>query len=327
MELSSSELKVKIKEKILGNFFGYVKLFTPIQSNFLTDIYKRYHCLDSGSIVLFFAKKTHQAILRKKEYDLNYDLSFEKFWHNQKESNIENSTIIEIAEKTHLPKETARRKLAELTRQKVLRKIKQKIIWLPTDEYKKTYNEVVNNEIKQIAKLTKYVASMVNLNISAEEIINEYKKKFSFYWFHYLDLQLQWIRLWKLQLNDLEVVLIFMHIATLLVSKVDNEVSHKTLFSEPSVIKKPQLKNINVSISATSLSDITGMPRATCIRKLNKMVEQKLITKDINTKRYFIIPEAFKKSLISKELTEKITGLVSEYYLIMIKALSSKTSY
>ena len=65
-----------IKSKILENYFGYLKLFTPTQSEFLSDLYKRYKCLDRANIVLYFAKKTHQAILRKKEYDLNYDLSF-----------------------------------------------------------------------------------------------------------------------------------------------------------------------------------------------------------------------------------------------------------
>ena len=114
MRTSQSELAEVINKKILENFAEYIKLFTPVQSNFLSDIYKRYKCLDSASIVLFFAKKTHQAILRKKEYDLNYDLSFEKFWYNHNEANIENSTIIEVAKKTNLPKETARRKIKEL---------------------------------------------------------------------------------------------------------------------------------------------------------------------------------------------------------------------
>ena len=148
-----------IKSQILSNYFGYLKLFTPHQSNFLSDLYKRYECLDSANIVLFFAKKTHQAILRKKEYDLNHDLSFEKFWDNHNEVVIENSTIIDIAKNSSLPKETARRKLAELTKKKILVKTKKNIIWKPSDEYKKSYDEIVNREIRQLAKITKYVTA------------------------------------------------------------------------------------------------------------------------------------------------------------------------
>ncbi len=324
MEASHLKLSEKIEEKIFENFFGYTKLFIPVQSNFLSDLYKRYQCLDSANLVLFFAKKTHQAILRKKEYDLNYDLSFEKFWHNQNEVNLENSSIIEIAKNTNLPKETTRRKLVELTNQRVLHRIKRNIIWQPNEEYKKTYNIVLNDEIKQLAKLTKYITDKIGLNFSSEDIIAEYKKKFSFYWFHYLDLQLKWMKLWKSQMSDLEVVLIFMQIATLLTSRVDGIVSHKKLFSDPSIIKRPQQINLNVSVSATSLSDITGIPRATCIRKLNQMASRKMITQDENSKRYYIIPEVFNKDLVSKEITKKVTRLFSEFYFITIKALSSR---
>jgi hypothetical protein len=324
METPHSELAVEINKKLLENWLDYVKLFTPTQSSFLTDIYKRYQCIDSGNIVLFFAKKTHQAILRKREYDLNYDLSFEKFWYNHNEVKVENSTIIEIANKTNLPKETTRRKLAELTKQKILIKIKKNITWLPTDEYKKNYNDVIEKEIKQLAKLTKYVTDRVDLNFSTNDIIIEYKKKFSFYWFHYLDLQLKWMKLWKSQMNDLEIVMIFMQIATLLASRVDETVSHNKIFSEPHIILKPHAQNINVSISATSLSDITGIPRATCIRKLNQMASLKMITQDKSTKRYYIVPEVLNKSLVSKDLTSKVTKLFSEYYYIIIKALTSK---
>ena len=131
MKTANSVSLTKINQKILENWLDYIKLFTPIQSNFLSHIYKRYKCMDSGNIVLFFAKKTHQSILRKKEYDLNYDLSFEKFWHNHNEANIEKSTIIEVAKKTNLPKETTRRKLTELIKRKILSKVKKNIFWLP----------------------------------------------------------------------------------------------------------------------------------------------------------------------------------------------------
>jgi hypothetical protein len=322
--IKSTNLSEVIKEKIFENFLGYVALFTPVQSHFLTDIYKRYHCLDSANIVLYFAKRTHQAILRKKEYDLNYDLSFEKFWYNHSVTHIENLTILDIAKNSNLPKETARRKIKELTEQKVFTKLKKNISWMPNDEYKKSYNKNIIEEIKQLAKLTKYVTDKINLNFSIEEITHEYKKKFSFYWFHYLDLQLKWMKLWKNQVSDLEMVMIFMQLATYLSSRLEKKISHNELFSKPDTVVAPQKKNINVSISATSLSDITGIPRATCIRKLNQMASKKMVIQDKNSKRYFIIPEALQKNMISKDLTGKVTGLFSEFYFIIIKALQVK---
>ena len=115
-----------------------------------------------------------------------------------------------------------------------------------------------------------------------------------------------------------------MQIASLLSSRVSEEVSHEKLFSEPTIINKPNLQNLNVSVSATSLSDITGISRATCIRKLNLMVQQKLVRQDENSKRFYIIPAALNKTLISKEVTAKVTKLFSEFYFIVIKALNSR---
>ena len=66
MRTSQSELSEVINKKILENFAEYIKLFTPVQSNFLSDIYKRYKCLDSASIVLFFAKKNPSSYFEKK---------------------------------------------------------------------------------------------------------------------------------------------------------------------------------------------------------------------------------------------------------------------
>ena len=321
---ASSEI---IKKKILENFFAYLKLYIPVQSNFLTHIYKRYQCLDSGNIVLHFAKETHQAILRKKDYDLNYDLSFEKFWQNHSEATTQHSAIINIAKNIDIPKETARRKLGELIKQKVLSKKKNKIIWLPTDEYQKNYNIAVADEIRQLAKLTHFITGLTNLSFSIDEIENEYKKKFSFYWFHYLDLQLKWMKLWKAQTKDLEVAMLYMQIGAYLSSRVNETVTHDELFTNPDVIKRPSLKNLNVSLSATSLSDITGIPRATCIRKLNQMVNNKMLTQDKVSKRYLIISESFNKKLVSKELVEKMQGLFSKFYFIIIKALCSKNTH
>ena len=316
----------QIKSKILSNFFGYLKIFMPHQSNFLSDLYIRYNCLDRANLVLFFAKKTHQAILRKKEYDLNYNLSFETFWDNQNEADVESSTIIDVAKSTSMPKETTRRKLAELIEEKIFFKAKKNILWKPDDKYKKSYNEIVNREIRELAKLTKYVADKIGFNISTDEIDQEYKKKFSFYWFHYLNLQLKWMKLWKIQMQDLEITMIYMQIASYLTSRVDQVVSHEEIYLEPDIINNPMKKNLNVSLSATTISEITNIPRATCIRKLNLMVSRKIVTQDVISKRYFINSNSLDKKLVSKELVEKMQGLFSEFYFIVIKALSSRNN-
>ena len=52
----------------------------------------------------------------------------------------------------------------------------------------------------------------------------------------------------------------------------------------------------NAGISATSISEVTGIPRANCIRKLEKYIKMKIIEKDPITKRYILIPNQIKSA-------------------------------
>jgi hypothetical protein len=73
-----------IKVLLLENLVEYQDLFSQFQSNFLTGLYKRYQGVENGNLVLYFAKQVHQDILRQKDYNLNFDISFENFWENHK---------------------------------------------------------------------------------------------------------------------------------------------------------------------------------------------------------------------------------------------------
>ena len=99
---------------------------------------------------------------------------------------------------------------------------------MPNEEYKEYYNKFIGLEIRNIAKLTKYVTDQLNIDTSVDKINEEYKKRFSFYWFHYLNLQLKWMEMWKSKFHDLEIVLIMLQILSLLSSKIskDDTVSH-----------------------------------------------------------------------------------------------------
>jgi len=44
----------------------------------------------------------------------------------------------------------------------------------------------------------------------------------------------------------------------------------------------------STAIGATTVSDVTGIPRATCIRKLEKLVKLGFLIKSAGTRRFFI---------------------------------------
>ena len=286
-------------------------------------LHSRYQSVESGNLVLYYARQTHQDILRKKDYDLNFNLSFKKFWENHNEINPPRISIITIGKETSLPKETARRKIIDLINKKVLNKKNKNIGWLPSEQYKQSYNLNINKEIDGVCKLISFICEKTNPPVPKENITNEIKEKFSFYWFHYLGAQLEYLKLWSEQLNDLELGLIFLQVAHVLTTKAkEKNISHKELYDDPSLFED----FTSASVSATSISEVTKITRATCIRKLEILKKMKIISQDQISKRYYVIPGALAENLISQKLTTKVVQIFSEFFFICIRAISTKTS-
>lgn len=323
---STIELKEIIKTykhnygKILDEFLG-------VQSDFLSDVYKRYNKdLDAANIVLFFAKNLHEKTLREKDKDLDFNISFERFWENHSKTDQDNRKIIDIAQSTGLPKETARRKVNDLIKSKVLQKNKNMISWSPPVEQKKTYTSVVDRQIGQISRLVQVIAIHLEIKISKEKISSELRKHFSFFWYHYIKTQLQYLKMWQKEMNDLELVLIALQviIQTNQSFKRRNTPYEEHFASKPVNIKFKDEKDS--SVSATSISEVTGVPRATCIRKLEKLNRMKIIKKDPATKRYFVdLKNLHSNNLNSKRITENTIEMFSEFYLIVLRALNRET--
>ena len=310
-----------IENKILENFIEYQDIFIEFQSNFLTNLHKRYQGVENGNLVLYFARLAHQDILRQKDYNLSFNISFENFWENHKLISPIKKSIARIAKDTALPKETARRKILQLVKQKVLNKKNNNIGWLPNKQYKESYNLVVKKEITELSSLLNFVCKKMEITTNKESLEKELKEKFNFYWFHFLNTQLKYLKVWSSQLKDLELVLVILQMVSIFALKTKNKnLSFEKIFNDPSVTKAFG----NTSISATTVSEVTGIPRATCIRKLEHLVKLKMITQETVSKRYYIIPTILSKSLIFKQVIRKITKIFSEFYFICLRAHTTK---
>jgi len=137
--------------------------------------------------------------------------------------------------------------------------------------------------------------------------INEYllckfqllENNYSFYWYHYLNTQLQYIKIWQVRFKDLEMLLIGLQtlIQSIRYLKNSNRLQNLDSFLLNKTTKNTSSFDIkNTGISATSVSEVTGIPRANCIRKLEKYIKMKIIEKDLVTKRYNLIPNQMKSA-------------------------------
>jgi len=280
--------KKNIEKAISENFMKLMPSFYEMQSLFLSGVYKRYGDLEGGHIVIYFARDLHLQILRKREKDLSFNLSLDEFWNNHKNIHQNRQKIISVSKNTGLPKETTRRKIISLIKKKHLKKgEKNKIFWEPASDLKSTYIKVIEEQIRALSKFVYEQFKILNIPVPFGKIEKEIKKNYSFYWYHYLTVQLEWIKFWQTQLKDLEVLLIGLQTliksVNLLSSKIDRDLDSFVLGKIPKNIKINQ-----ADISATSISEVTSIPRATCIRKLEKLVKMNVLRKDKINKRYYL---------------------------------------
>ena len=91
-----------IEKIILDNYIEYQYLFVEFQSKFMSGLFNRYQSLENGNLVLYYAKETHQDILRKKDYDLNFNISLPKFWENHRGTKLKQNSIVKIAKTIYL---------------------------------------------------------------------------------------------------------------------------------------------------------------------------------------------------------------------------------
>ena len=306
MKLKHSAINlVYIKKIYKENFTELQNIFNKFQSFFLNDLYERYDKdLDCAIISLYYEKNLHQTILRSRDYNFDFDLSFNKFWDNHSSTKQDLFKIINISKSTGLPKETVRRKVKILLDNKVLELDKKKIFWKPQQDkefYTKTIDKHLDVLLKFSSSISKFLNQSFDIKITKEKIL----KNFSFYRFHYLNAQLKFLKIWQLKFKDLELLMLYLECEIQSNLFINNKVS------------KPFL-------SATTVSNITGLPKSTVIRKLSKLSRMKIIKKELLSDKYkkktegFFFNNNFNLNNISNEAVDNF----SEFYFIVLKALS-----
>jgi len=311
-----------IEKVLMENFINLMPSFYEMQSTFLSGVYKRYGDLEGGNIVIFFARDLHLEILRKREEDLGFNLSLDNFWNNHKNVYQEKKRIIHISKNTGLPKETARRKLMSLIKKKHIKKAEKIIFWEPSSEYKESYIKIIEEQISSLSKYIYEQGKFLDLNLSYSKIQKEIRNNYSFFWYHYLNFQLKYMRFWQEKLKDLEMLLIGLQAQIQTIRFVSKKTSGD--FNAYFMNKLP--KNINVkdaNISATSISEVTGIPRPTCIRKLEKFVKMKFLEKDKATKRYYLLLGQLNSnsSIPTTEGMKNTIHVFSQFSSIVLKGL------
>ena len=332
--MQESSLKISSKN-ISETLYKYHNELLPefyeMQSNFLTLRYNWTKNIEVSNILTFLVMSTHLSILRKRERNLDYNVSFNNFAFNQNTVMENGHNIVSIVKSTGIPKESVRRKVKKLVKNDNINydKNTKKYFWELKDKKKNNYLSFVESDIKSLSKFITFVANFLSLNLKQEFVEKEIKSNFSFYYYHYYNCQVKWMKMWKKKIKDLDLIFIAIQalIPTLksnIKNKKNNDADSENIHL---LIGENGLSNTNIrTISASSISEISGIPRATCIRKIQKLEKLGMLAREEKTKRYFINQRSSDrtKHITKKENIHFTIDCFSDFFSIVLSALARR---
>ena len=325
--ISASQISDLVKKQYTSLMAGFYEM----QSSFLSSNYKRYDGIETANIILCFSRNINLEILRQREKDLNFNISLENFWTNFNAVTKPSEKISTVVSLTGIPKETVRRKIKQLFERGFLinSKVSRGYSWNLLLKERSAYFLIINDEIKTLSNFGYKLSLNLNLNLSMKIIEQEIKSQFSFYWYHFLSCQLEWLKMWQLKLKDNDLLLIILQTIIPTLQYADKNIGNISLDNIFKIIGKTNIKyNFSkTSVSATAVADVTGIPRATCIRKLEKLVSLGFLLREIKSRRYYV-NQSFDdrtKNIITKENVNFTIETFSQYLSIILNSLALNT--
>jgi len=300
----SSQINEKIINKVIQkNFALLAPFFYSWISNWLIRAYEHYKDIDKFIIIIYLINKD-LIFFRKNGIKIDYDT-----FYKDMTIEIEKINISDISKDLHIPKESVRRKVLELEKERVIKKTGKKIFiersGYITAQAKKTLEEFSI----LVSKFSEILASekISNRAFNVSEISNSIKENFSFCWYHFYKFLFVFTNRWKTDTKTLDLETICIGLIVLINTVQNKNFKNKDFDRE--IFFKEVKKNNQVGINAFSISDITGIPRATVVRKLEFLIKNKFLNIDkkklysfsmnIKTKQFKIIKKLQDKNMIS----------------------------
>ena len=309
-EISKQICSEDILRIIEKNFNTIVPAWIPAQTSWVNALYKTFHDYEKFMIIMHLLMKTFD-FYSKNFVKLNYEEYF-----SQNKVEVETINVIAISNALNIPKETTRRKINELEELGAIKKLNKKIIIDRSTWPSIKPEETIKRMSRFLAILSKmaFNEGLISEPISSEKLNEKSKEYFSFVWKLYYKMQMPMLLGFKKVFGDLETF----HIHGICLSnhalnskKNDNSEMSKGFYLDKYFFNE---KNEFLGISAMSISDITGIPRATVIRKLNKLVKEKFLIID-SKKHYFVTGIHRKKILEVQQISFKnLSKLATRIY-------------
>ena len=274
--ISSEINKVEVNKFIFNNFNSISPYFYKLISEWMSDAYKIFKDLDKFLILIYLINTDFEFFRRN-----NLNITYESFYKD-KTLEINKINLIQISKDLNIPKESVRRKISELEKKGIIKK-KGKKIFLDRSAYES--QEPINTLKNVSVLLSKFSEiskknNIIKKSLDRTEVSKLIKNNFSFCWYQFFKFIFSYCYRWRKYFGDLEIMLIGITIAFNSVTTAS--IKLKGIESYIDKWREDILQNNIRGINAMSISEITGIPRPTVIRKVNSLIKLNMIEMDKN---------------------------------------------
>lgn len=263
----SDALDEKMVTSVINKKFNnFVPAFYKFVSEWIINAYSNFKDIEMYMILIYLVNNDFK-FYRKNGIQVDYNT-----FYKDKTLEIEEIKIIEISTDLQIPKESVRRKIIYLEKIGVIKRTRKKI-FIDRSAYETVQPISALKNISYLISISSKILKQENEipnYFSSTEISDGIKKHFSFCWYEFYKFIFSYYFRWRKVLGDLETLCI----ALLLIS---NASSNKDLVLHDIGIEKWR-KRISfadkVGLNSMSISDITGIPRPTVVRKVNSLIKK-----------------------------------------------------
>tara|TARA_B100001121_G_C18634353_1_gene595937 strand:+ start:182 stop:1234 length:1053 start_codon:yes stop_codon:yes gene_type:complete len=265
-----------------------VSLWFKLQQAWCNNAYNTFKDYDSYLILVYLVNQVFQKYSDRFQF-----LSYEEFYEKN-ELIIDKINLIEISKELNIPKETIRRKVNFLQDQNIIfRKGKSIYFNNSINRVQRPANskKMMANFLEKTGQILKS-ESWFGRAFSKEEIEAFIDKYFTICWQHWFRLQIPFLVRHRSFFGDLETWNVWGAIGISQFTDYSKQIKDKVV-EDPRTYADLYLHllrhNPKNGINASSISEISNIPRATVIRKLKYLLKQKLVSKNKKLE-YMLLP-------------------------------------
>jgi len=267
--------------------------------------YKHFGDIDKCLILTYLVNEDFK-FYRRNNINISYDLFYE-----QKGLEVYKISASQISRDLKIPKETVRRKLIDLVKTGIISKAGKKIeidrisyqSFKPINTLKNvSYLLSVFSEILESEKIKKN-------SLSPHQVSILIKQNFSFCWYQYYKFIFSYCLRWREHFGEFEIFLIAMIVV----------LNRDTLMKKKLILPEQHLeawridfqKSDTVGVNAMSISEITGIPRQTVVRRLKFLIRNNYL--DIDKKKLLHVNMSKKHQTEIFKVQDKNLLSISEF--------------